>query len=69
MDCVKLLNLAYAYAGERGYARPEYLVSSIQRDGDEYIVLFQGLSGQPGDHFSVYVDSLAEQAVRLVGGR
>lgn len=69
MDCEMLLKVAYDYGQQSGYDRNEYLVSSVKKDGKTYWVFFQGTSGLPGDHFSVAVDTRAQEATKLIRGR
>jgi hypothetical protein len=69
MDCEQLLKIAYDHGQQNGYNSREYLVSSIQKEGQTYWVFFQGISGLPGDHFSVNVDADTQKATRLISGR
>lgn len=57
----------YAVACDRSVDAYDPVVA--QREGEHAWVVFQGRSGQPGDHFSVVIDVETGEAIRLVAGR
>ena len=70
MDEQEAIRIAMEYCGEQGRATDGYDVGSIRENDDgEVSVLFQGKSGRPGDHFTVWIDAATGEALRLVPGR
>jgi len=70
VDDRETIRIALEFCRAQGRDTGDYEVASV-RQGEEgqVSVLFQGKSGQPGDHFTVWVDSAAGKAVSLIPGR
>jgi hypothetical protein len=64
----EVVKVATDYARERSYDPARYTVTSVMKEPRSFLVLFDGLSGLPGDHFSVRVSRDTLQAVELMPG-
>ena len=69
MDESHAIEVASRFARSQGRNPDDYEVLSVRESDGLLCVLFQGRSGQPGDHFAVYVDPTQGEALRLVRGR
>jgi hypothetical protein len=65
----EVIATATEYAVSSGRSVEAYDPVVAQREGTQAWVVFQGRSGQPGDHFSVVIDVDTGEAMRLVLGR
>lgn len=68
MDEKAVIAVATEYARKRGRNVDEY-DSAARRVEGRYWVSFRGRKGQPGDHFTVWVDASTGEAVDLIPGR
>lgn len=68
MDQTLVASVAGDYARQHDYDIALYEVSSVVKEDETYLVMFQGRSGRPGDHFTVRVDAFSGRAIELVPG-
>jgi len=68
MNSAAALTRALELARADGWDTDEYEEPTVERDGKDWIVLFQGRSGRPGDHFMVVLNA-SSGAGRVVAGR
>jgi len=68
MNSAAALTRALELARADGWDTDEYEEPVVERDGKDWIVLFQGRSGRPGDHFMVVLNA-SSGAGRVVAGR
>jgi len=69
MEDEALVEAAITYAQQHDRNPQDYSFSSVRRLDERAQIFFQGKSGRPGDHFSVWVDSNTGEVIRLVPGR
>jgi len=69
MEEEALVEAAIQYAQQNNWNRQDYTFSSVRRVDETAQIFFDGKSGRPGDHFSVWVDSNTGEVIRLVPGR
>jgi len=63
------VRMASDFAESHGYDLNAYSVTSTNCMDQVLIIVFQGKSGLPGDHFSVQVDRSTQEVMRLIPGR
>ena len=69
MEEHEAIRIATEFSRDCGRETDDYDVLSIREIDGTVFILFQGKSGQPGDHFSVHIDAFTGKVVRLVSGR
>jgi hypothetical protein len=64
-----IIEAARAFAQEAGQDVDRYEVAGVETEETAHFVLFRGVSGLPGDHFTVELDGATGAGVRLIPGR
>ena len=67
MNSAAALTRALELARADGWDTDEYEEPVVERDGKDWIVLFQGRSGRPGDHFMVVLNASSGAGQSLRG--